>query len=256
MPKITSNSHTPAIRHSALNHGSSTTVRKGHTRGTSVTASSPQKILKSFDMTAHQYGIFFSGFDWTVYFCGTFRSRMSLENTERVLTVFWKRLEKKLSWSPVAMLAVRERRTSGCGHPAIPADWHILMTVPPDKRELLLPAAVQIWNQIAGDCHAVPYDRREAGAFYMAKLAKGSNFDWVMTRETHLIYGGPADIPEACQTDDYVPEHMKDQTHGETLVLRKLFDEQRAGNPPKFRIATQSSSCRSSVIGGHRGRHR
>lgn len=175
--------------------------------------------LRTFDLVVQAYGTYFGGFAWDLYGCGTYRSPKSRHVTPKLFFAFARRLSKKLK-TRVAWLAVAERRTSGCGHPAIPLHWHLLMAVPPQHRDSLVTIASLIWQRHYGDALMTPYDPSRAGCFYLAKLARGTEFEFFDDNLDRIRYTGPMDMFADSQTNPNVPGHVRHLTTGQTLSLR------------------------------------
>jgi hypothetical protein len=175
--------------------------------------------LKTFDITAQQYGTFFSGFPWQVFGCGTYRSYTTIERAKQLLAVYFDRLGRSIN-APVAYLAVPERRTSGLGHPAIPLHWHFVASVPQQHTTTFLHNAHSLWTEHYGNAKIDRYDADRSGAHYLAKSAGAANFDYVAVNLKRLCYSGPADLFEHFQKDPYVPDHVKHMTSGQTFSLR------------------------------------
>jgi hypothetical protein len=180
--------------------------------------STSSRSLKTFDVIVQQYGIFFSGYPWQIFGCGTYRTPATGEQAKRLLATYFERLRRSIK-SPVAYLAVPEWRTSGLGLPAIALHWHFVMSVPPQHTTTALHNSRGLWNEHYGHPKIDSYDPERSGAHYLAKLAGGSNFEYVTGNLERLPYLGPTDIYEYVQTDPYVPEHAKHLTHGQTLVV-------------------------------------
>lgn len=178
-----------------------------------------RRSFKKLNITAQQYGIFFNGFAWQIFGCGTYRAYTAVERAHRLLAAYFDRLRRSIK-APVAYLAVAERRTSGLGSPGIPLHWHFVMSVPLQYTTTTLHNARFLWDKHYGDSKIDPYDPERSGAYYLAKLAGGSNFEYHVKNLERLAYSGPADIYEYLQTDPYVPDHAKNIACGETLVLR------------------------------------
>lgn len=181
-----------------------------------------RRSLKTFNITAQEYGIFFSGFPWQFFGCGTYRAYTTVARTDRLLPAS-DRLRRSIK-APVAYVAVAERRTSGLRHPAIPLHWHFVMSVPPQHTINALHNARCLWKGHYGDTKIDPYDPKRSGAHYLAKLAGGSNFEYFSKNLERLPYSGPADIYAYLQIDPYVPNHAKHMMRGETLVLRSHLE--------------------------------
>jgi hypothetical protein len=176
--------------------------------------------LVQFDPVAHQYGEFFSGYDWDIYGCLTHSKRIASSESERAVERFFYTLGKSIR-SQVAYIAVPERRTSGCGLPAIPLHWHFVAAAPAHRRAALLYNAREITRRL-GNSKIDYYHSEEPGAFYMAKLAPHQNFDYICHNLDHMSYHGPKDLREAAKRSDYVPHHALHSVKP-TLVVRPTY---------------------------------
>jgi hypothetical protein len=176
--------------------------------------------LKSFDIVTHQWGTWIAGHPWQLYCTGTFGRRLSLALTEKSFRVYLRQLSHAISDCPIAVYAVRERRTSGLGLPPIAAHWHFLLAAAPQHREALERNAKKLWRHKNGLEHILPYDPSSNGAHYVTKLAAGADFVCILENLDRLAYRGPHDLHAHFQNDPYVPDHVKHKTSGRTLVLR------------------------------------
>jgi hypothetical protein len=104
-----------------------------------------RRSFKTFNLTAQEYGIFFSGYPWQIFGCGTYRAYTTVERANRLLPTYFDRLRRSIK-APVAYLAVAERRTSELGLPAIPLHWHFAMSVPPQHTTTALHNARCLWK--------------------------------------------------------------------------------------------------------------
>lgn len=179
----------------------------------------PGLNLRTFDHEVQQYGQFFSDHPWQVYGTGTFRRRDTIAGAERMFRQFTCRLKQRQKGALVAFIGVLERRTSGLGMAAIPSHWHYLMAVPPIHEKALVQNAAGIWQDKFGEAHVVPYDSDRSCAYYMAKLAGGSGFEYVVGELDRLTRVGGDDYFERFKSDPYVPDHAKGLTHGQTLRI-------------------------------------
>jgi hypothetical protein len=177
--------------------------------------------LRTFDRLAQDYGIFVGGYSWDIYGCGTFRGRKSIDSGTRLTYTFFDRLTKSLK-APVAWFAVPERRTSGLGFPGIALHWHFVAAAPRQHRRDILRNASSLWRRYNGDACIRRYDSNNDGAFYLTKLASGSDFDYHVGNLDRMSYTGPTDLFAHYQSDPYVPEHARHMTTGQTLVVRNF----------------------------------
>jgi hypothetical protein len=74
------------------------------------------------------------------------------------------------------------------------------MSVPPQLTMDGLHNARGLRNEHYGHAKIDPYDPEQSGAHYLAKLAGGSNFEYVTGNLNRLPYLGPTDIYEYVQT--------------------------------------------------------
>lgn len=134
--------------------------------------------------------------------------------------MFFDRLSRDYLKSPIAYIAVPERRTSGCGHPAIPYHLHFVAAAPPQHHAALLRETQVVWGQLCGHVNIRPYSSQQGGGFYLAKLAGGAEFDYRLHNLERMTYRGPKDLYQSFMNDAYVPHHFRNRTSGETLALR------------------------------------
>lgn len=191
-------------------------------RGSSPPTNSNSHALFSFDARVQQYGLFFAGFPWQLYGCGTYRLTVSAAAAEAHFGIFLDRLSRRLGKSRVSCIAVREHRFSGCGYSPIANHWHFLLASSQHPLELLQ-AARAVWGERYGDHKMAAYNPAQSGAHYLAKLAGGSRFEFRLQHLDRLAYRGPSDLFAAFQTDPYVPDHVRQRTLGRTLVLRPVI---------------------------------
>jgi hypothetical protein len=176
--------------------------------------------LKSFNLNAQAYGNFFAGFPWQIYGCLTFRNHTTLYGAHGQLNTLMSRMGKKLK-ARVAYLAVPERRTSGCGLPAIPLHWHFVAAAPSQHQERLPRLAKEIWEyQRVGFAHVEPYIPELSRAHYLAKTVNNPDFDYVFSNLDRLCYTGKKDLYGLQQVQQYVPEHVRPLSHAQTLAIR------------------------------------
>jgi hypothetical protein len=175
--------------------------------------------LFNFNSTSQDYGEYFAGFPWTLYGCGTYRKKPSIDVAGSLLKRYFRELGKSIG-APVAYLAVPERRTSGCGYHPIPLHWHFLAAGPCHLTAALLRNAKQLWTDGLGNAAVSPYDRSRPGAHYIAKLAGGHDFNFHLDNLDRLPYQGPRDLFQAAIDNSYVPAHAKGLIRSDTLALR------------------------------------
>jgi len=186
-------------------------------------AGSFRSELRTFNLSAQQWGTWLAGYPWQYFCTGTYRHRISLVQTETSLRTFFDCLRRGIGNVPIPYAAVRERRSSGLGLPAIPAHWHFMFTVPEWWSKRSVELAKELWERRNGRFNIRRYDPSECGAFYTSKLAAGgTEFEIQFANLDRLRYAGPQDMYEALKNDPYVPEHVKHLTCGETLVLRNI----------------------------------
>jgi hypothetical protein len=175
--------------------------------------------LFNFNGTSQDYGEFFAGFPWTLYGCGTYRKKPSIDIAGSLLKRYFRDLGRSIN-APVAYIAVPERRTSGCGYHPIPLHWHFLAAGPSHRTTTLLLNAQQLWTDGSGNAAIGLYDRSRPGAHYLAKLAGCRDFNFYLGNLDRLRYQGPKDLFKAAINNDYVPAHSKGLIRSNTLVLR------------------------------------
>jgi hypothetical protein len=174
--------------------------------------------LFKFNGTSQDYGEYFAGFPWTLFGCGTYRKKPSIDVAGSLLKRYFRDLGKSIS-APVAYIAVPERRTPGCGHHPIPLHWHFLAAGPSHLTAALLRNAQQLWTGGSGNASISLYDRSRPGAHYIAKLAGGHDFNFHLDNLDRLPYQGPRDL-QAAIDNSYVPAHAKGLIRSDTLALR------------------------------------
>ena len=175
--------------------------------------------LVNFNSTAQDYGEYFAGFPWTLYGCGTYRKKPSIDVANSLLKRYFRDLGKSIG-ARVAYVAVPERRTSGCGHHPIPLHWHFLAAGPCHHTAALLRNGQQLWTDGSGNAAIGLYDRSRPGAHYIAKLAGGQDFNFHLGNLDRLPYLGPHDLFKAAIDNSYVPGHVKGLIRCNTLALR------------------------------------
>jgi len=175
--------------------------------------------LQSYNQTVQDYGTFFAGFAWQIYGCGTYRTAQSGDSAVGIFHAFHRRLRSSIN-SRIAMIAVPEKRYSGCGAPAIPLHWHFFMSGPQHLSHTLLKNAQTIWTAKYGDAKIEPYDATMSGAYYLAKGARENDFDYLLLDLCRLPYQGPTDLMNHSLTAPYVPAHVRSQRTRETRRLR------------------------------------
>lgn len=208
-------------------------------------------------MTQQYYGMFFSSVTWQVYACGTYRRSMGADGARATFKSFLGRLEQAMK-SPISCIAVLERRsTSGLGKSESPFHWHFVLAAPPQYQEALLLNTSELWRKQFGNCKADAYKPELPGVYYIAKTAKSENFDW-SDHNLHLMdFPKNCDLYEEQQSNGFVPDHVRDKTVAETLVVR-------APGESSSQVSEEARRCRSvshrfsglASKGGHRGRHR
>ena len=178
------------------------------------------RALQSYDHQVQHYGTFFRDHAWQVYGTGTYSRKTTVDGANRLFRQFTTRLRQSLSSTPISYIGVIERRTSGLGMPAVPAHWHFVLAAAPQHRDALLQNARTIWQERFGIADVREYDKEKFCTYYMAKLAGGANFDFVIEGLDRFDRAGSDDYYERFQSDTYVPEHVKRMTYGETLRIR------------------------------------
>src|SRR5438067_8984546 len=161
--------------------------------------------LYTVNSTCQQYGDYFAGFSWSHFCCGTYRSPTSLGKAASLMKGYMRRLSKSIR-VPIAYIAVAESRPSGLGHHAIRPHWHFLTACPEHRAPELTRTARALWTRCYGDLMIKPYDSSRQGAYYIAKLASQSGFDYQVENLDRLRYNGPHDLFAAAKKNSYVPE--------------------------------------------------
>jgi len=185
-------------------------------RGSDPDASRRHLPLTSFSHIVQDYGTYFSGFDWQIYGCGTYRDRAAIHSVHSSFSKFHLLLAKHFR-APIATIAVPEDRDSGNGKPAIRPHWHFVMAGPPQYSEALLTTARLFWTSLFGNAHIQPYDPALAGCHYLAKTAATGSLDFIIRNLDRMPYRGPMDIIKDSMTNPNVPDHVRDRSALETL---------------------------------------
>jgi len=207
---------------------------RNHGRYRRLQASRPP--MKEFDVTAYQYGAFFSGFPWQLYGCGTLRIATSSDGGFSAFYAFVRRLEVTLKGCRVTYIAVPEKQWSGLGKPAIRLHFHFLMATAPRYSSKLVSSAQSIWSDCYGNAKVEEYDPACGGARYIAKLASSTDFDYIVGNLDHLQSQAGRDLFAGFQDDPLVPTHAKSMTRGKTLYFppqhkrpRRIAPSERSG---------------------------
>lgn len=216
-----------------------------------------QTRLINYNAAAQHMGTWLSGYDWSVFGCGTYRAPVNEVKAQALMKRFVERLTGKLH-SPVSYFAALERRYSGCGHSPVRVHWHFLAagTEPAEMAD----EAERLWSDLFGDAKVGPYDSSSTGAYYVCKLASHQNCTILDGGMERLKYNGPTDLIAAAQANPYVPDHLKDKVFGEFLRVRPLNSARAVVEPNKpgrggMADYTQSICIRPGDPRAVRGRH-
>jgi hypothetical protein len=175
------------------------------------------KRLVKYDAMAQHTGTWLSGYEWSIYGCGTYRQPESVVRAQILMKRFIERLERRLH-APVSFFAAMERNYSGCGSSPIPVHWHFLAaSAAPDAMASI---AHVTWQQYFGNAQITPYDRNGKATYYVSKLASHQNGLFIFGKLDRMEYGGPSDLLAAAEANPYVPDHLKGRVFGQYLVVR------------------------------------
>jgi hypothetical protein len=180
----------------------------------------PDAAFSPCPRLAQHWGTYLSGFDWSIYGCGTYRNEVNQRYATITMKRFIERLQRKLH-APVAYFAVLEGRPSGCGLSAIRHHWHFLAAS--ESHEAMATIAHDIWSERFGNAKIDPYDLKGSAAYYVSKLANHENGHILSGNMDLLHYHGPSDLIAAASDSDYVPKRLKDKTFGDFLVMRPVY---------------------------------
>lgn len=172
--------------------------------------------LMTYDTTQQQYGTWFAGFDWNIYGTGTYREPVSESRAQVLLKRYMERLGRKMH-GPVSYVGALEGRPSGLD-PAIPRHWHFLASC--RHPEGMHDVAKELWNRYFGNAKVEAYDPSRDAAFYIAKLAGHHNGHLALDNLDLLQYNGQSDLVAVAKINPYVPDHLKERTSGQFLVVR------------------------------------
>jgi hypothetical protein len=179
---------------------------------------SSRGILYTVKSNSQQYGDFFAGYSWTHFCCGTYRFHTSLDKGVSVMKGYMRRLGKSIGVR-IAYLAVPENRPSGLGHHQIRLHWHFLIACPEHRTAELTRKARALWRSY-GEPDIERYDPLRDRAYYIAKLASQSGFDYIFDNLDRIEYNGPKDLLAAAKKNPYLPQHVKATSRYDSLVLR------------------------------------
>jgi hypothetical protein len=173
--------------------------------------------LISYTAEAQNWGTYLHGFPWKIAGCATFRKPVSATGAQVLFTRFAEKLEKGIG-TPLSCFVASERRYSGCGSSPIPLHLHFLAAS--DQAEGLAETAQHLWEARFGNAKVDPYDPGQNGSYYVSKLACHANGD-IFFRNLELLENtAPSDLIHANRLNPYVPEELKDKTHGAFLRIR------------------------------------
>lgn len=177
--------------------------------------------LKTFSMETQQYGAYFSGFQWTVFGCLTFKNKVSLQHGEAFVRNYMRRIGVELK-ARIPYIAVPESRYSGMGKSPVRLHFHFLAACPPRCEDNFLKFCQNVWLQMGGgDCKIDPYNSQQHGGYYLAKLASQPNYEWAADNLDRITYTGSTDLYSSIQSNQYVPSHAKGLSTLKTMVVTK-----------------------------------
>jgi hypothetical protein len=177
------------------------------------------QALYSFNSSSQQYGDFFRGFPWDVIGCGTFRKPITAGGAPKLMKCYMRELGLSLNaWIPY--IAVPENRDSGCGQTPIALHFHFLAACPPQWQAVFPTIASDLWTKQFGNALITQYDPSQHGAYYLAKLAGKSDFEFMLDNLDRLPYLGSDDLLGAGESSPYIPKHAKGKTFLKTLAVR------------------------------------
>lgn len=105
--------------------------------------------------------------------------------------------------------------------------------------------AIALWTRCYGEVKIDRYDPTRKGAYYIAKLASQSGFDYIFENLDRLEYNGPKDLLAAAKKNPYLPQHVKATPRYGSLVLR----DPRTRHPIGSASERSSSSISRSDMG-------
>lgn len=127
-----------------------------------------------------QYARFFHSVPWQLFVTLTFAWSVSDAQALKVFQTFIGSLEKA-TFSPIAYVRGDEKRFSGCGKPAAPLHYHLVMASAAQLPPSLLS---NVWMQLAGrrsegvSAYVQPYDPALPGVNYILKRFLLPDGDW------------------------------------------------------------------------------
>jgi hypothetical protein len=176
--------------------------------------------------------------------CGTYQSRTSLDKAASLMKGYMRRLSRIIR-ARIAYVAVQESRPSGLGHHQIRPHWHFLIACPEHRAAELTRNAIALWTRCYGEVKIDRYDPTRKGAYYIAKLASQSGFDYIFENLDRLEYNGPKDLLAAAKKEPLSSSALKATPRYDSLVLRDL----RTRHPIGSASERSSSSISRSDMG-------
>ena len=191
-------------------------IKPQYSRSTGTNITEP---LITYRPQQQHAGMFISGFDWRLYGTGTFRKMPAIYEAEIYLGRFVRQLGDSLHFhkKDLAYYAALEDRTPGLGGQPVRRHWHFLLSCPDNP--FLLSVGKQLWEASNGWIKMQKYDREQSAGYYINKLIADGATSCECNLDT-LTYSGPLDLIEACSSNPYVADRLKDKTVGEYLVRR------------------------------------
>lgn len=175
--------------------------------------------LKRYRPERQFRGQFLLGYDWTLFFTGTYRRKPqdfeeATGDLQRFLSSF--RQAMQFPRNSTACAAVLEREFSGLGHGGTRAHWHALIYCP--AHVLACTVARQLWELRFGRAKLEFYDPLGRAAFYVSKLEHDDD-EFVYDGLERMAYHGPTDLITSAAESSYVPDRLRWKTSGEYFVL-------------------------------------
>jgi hypothetical protein len=176
----------------------------------------PSHSLFNFNSTSQDYGEYFAGFPWTLFGCGTYRKKPSIDVAGSLLKRYFRVLGKSIG-APVAYIALPERRTSGCGYHPIPLHWHFLAARPSHFTAALLRNAQQLWTGGFGNAAISLYDVQ---VLINRQTRRRSGLQFPLGQSGSTPLPGPQGPVQGRINNSYIPAHAKGLIRSDTLALR------------------------------------
>ena len=87
--------------------------------------------------------------------------------------------------------------------------------------------AKQLWEASNGWIKLQPYDREQPASYYINKLISDGAVPYERNLE-RLHYAGATDLGEACKSNTYVADRLKEKTFGKYLVALRINEVSEA----------------------------